>query len=118
MTRRLEPEDLYAIKLVDDPQITPDGQRVAYGVGEIDRTTYDYHRTIWVSDTAQSLPRRYTAGDNDTAPRWSPDGRSLVVVRAPAGEAEPKNEHERDRGVGEGPVWVLPADGGAAGQPT
>ena len=85
MTRRLEPEDLYAIKLVDDPQITPDGQRVAYVVVEIDRKTYDYHRTIWVSDTAQSLPRRYTAGDNDT----TPDGRrtaarSCLCVPRPA----------------------------------
>ncbi|TMD19656.1 MAG: S9 family peptidase, partial [Chloroflexi bacterium] len=118
MTRRLEPEDLYAIKLVEDPQITPDGQRVAYVVVEIDRKTYDYHRTIWVSETAQSLPRRYTAGDNDTAPRWSPDGRSLVFVRAPAGEVKPKNEEERDRGVGKGQLWLLPADGGEARQLT
>src|SRR5438309_2361526 len=100
MTRRLEPEDLYAIKLVDDPQITPDGQRVAYVVVEIDRKTYDYHRTIWVSDTGQSLPRRYTAGDNDTAPRWTPDGRSLVLVRARACEVKPTNEEERDHDVG------------------
>ena len=118
MTRRLEPEDLYAIKLVDDPQITPDGQRVAYVVVEIDRKTYEYHRTIWVSDTARNQHRRYTAGDNDTAPRWSPDGRSLVFVRAPAGEVKPKNEEERDRGVGKGQLWLLPADGGEARQLT
>src|SRR6266513_711318 len=118
MTRRLEPEDLYAIKLVDDPQITPDGERVAYVVVEMDRKTYEYHRTIWVSETAQSLPRRYTAGDNDTTPRWSPDGRSLVFVRAPAGEVKPKNEEERDRGVGKGQLWLLPADGGEARQLT
>jgi len=37
MTRGLNAEDLYAIKLVDDPQITPDGERVAYVVVEIDR---------------------------------------------------------------------------------
>ena len=111
MTRRLEPEDLYAIKLVDDPQITPDGQRIAYVVVEIDRKTYEYHRTIWVSDTARNQHRRYTAGDNDTAPRWSPDGSSLVFVRAPAGEVKPKNEEERDRGVGKGQLWLLPADG-------
>src|SRR5438105_7702091 len=118
MTRRLEPEDLYAIKLVDDPQITADGQRVAYVVVEIDRKTYEYHRTIWVSDTAENQPRRYTAGDNDTAPRWSPDGRSLVFVRAPVGEVKPKNEEERDRGAGKGQLWLLPAEGGEARQLT
>src|ERR1700694_2229141 len=118
MPRRLEPEDLYAIKLVDDPQLTPDGERVAYVVVEIDRKAYEYHRTIWVSGTGQNLPRRYTAGDNDTTPRWSPDGRSLAFVRAPAGEVKPKNEEERDRGVGKPQIWLLPADGGEARQLT
>src|SRR6202521_585389 len=84
MTRRLEPDDLYAIKLVEDPQITSDGERVAYVVVEIDRSSYEYHRSIWVAPTATGTPRQYTAGDNDTTPRWSPDGRSLVFVRAPA----------------------------------
>jgi dipeptidyl aminopeptidase/acylaminoacyl peptidase len=118
MTRRLEPQDLYAIKLVDDPQITPDGERIAYVVIEIDRKTYEYHRTIWVTATGQGQPRRYTAGDNDTSPRWSPDGRSLAFVRAPAGEVKPKNEEERDQGVGRPQLWLLPADGGEARQLT
>jgi dipeptidyl aminopeptidase/acylaminoacyl peptidase len=118
MTRRLEPDDLYAIKLVEDPQITPDGERVAYVVVEIDRPSYEYHRSIWVAPTATGTPRRYTAGDNDTTPRWSPDGRSLVFVRAPAGEVKPKNEEERDRGMGKPQLWLLPADGGEARQLT
>lgn len=118
MSRRLEPEDLYAIKLVDDPQLTPDGERIAYVVVEIERKSYEYHRTIWVSNTAQGQPRRYTAGENDTTPRWSPDGRSLAFVRAPAGEVKPKNDEERDRGVGKPQLWLLPADGGEARQLT
>ena len=59
MTRRLEPEDLYGIKLVEDPQITPDGERIAYVVVEIDRKTYEYHRSIWVAATEAGRPRRY-----------------------------------------------------------
>jgi len=118
MTRRLEPDDLYAIKLVDDPQITPDGERIAYVVVEIDRKAYEYHRSIWVTATEAAKPRRYTAGDNDTSPRWSPDGRSLAFVRAPVGEVKPKNEEERDRGLGKPQLWVLPADGGEARQLT
>ena len=118
MTRRLEPEDLYAIKLVEDPQITPDGKRVAYVVVEMDRATYEYHRSIWVAANDSGELRRFTAGDNDTSPRWSPDGRSLAFIRAPAGEVKPKNDDERDRGVGKPQLWLLPADGGEARQLT
>jgi len=118
MTRRLEPQDLYAIKLVEDPQITPDGERIAYLVAEIDRESYEYHRSIWVADVASTELHRYTAGNNDRSPRWSPDGRSLAFVRGPAGEVKPKNKEERDRGVGKAQLWVLPADGGEARQLT
>src|SRR5438105_4964736 len=118
MTRRLEPQDLYAIKLVEDPQITPDGERIAYLVAEIDRESYEYHRSIWVADVASTALHRYTAGNNDRSPRWSPDGRSLAFVRGPAGEVKPKNKEERDRGVGKAQLWVLPADGGEARQLT
>ena len=119
MTRRLEPQDLYAIKLVEDPQITPEGERIAYVVAEIDRESYEYHRSIWVADAAGDRePRRYTAGDNDSSPRWSADGRMLAFVRGPVGEVKPKNKEERDRGVGKPQLWVLPADGGEARQLT
>jgi len=118
MSRRLEPQDLYAIKLVEDPQIAPDGERIAYVKAEIDRQTYDYHRSIWVITVGGTQGRRYTAGDNDTTPRWSPDGRSLAFLRAPAGEVKPKNEDERDRGIAKAQLWVLPADGGEARQLT
>jgi dipeptidyl aminopeptidase/acylaminoacyl peptidase len=118
MTRGLKAEDLYAIKLVDDPQITPDGERVAYVVVEIDRPTYEYHRSIWVVPSPGGTPRRYTAGDNDSTPRWSLDGRSLAFVRSPVGEVKPKNKSERDRGVGKPQIWVLQADGGEARQLT
>src|SRR5438034_437269 len=117
MSRRLEPQDLYAIQLVEDPQITPDGEQIAYVQAEIDRTTYEYHRNIWVTSASGTPGRRFTADDNDTTPRWSPDGQSLAFLRRAAGEVKPKNEDERGHGVGKAQLWVLPADGSPAFSP-
>jgi dipeptidyl aminopeptidase/acylaminoacyl peptidase len=114
MPRTFEPEDLYAIRLVEDPQVSSDGTRIAYVVMEIDRPTFEYRRAIWVVPVTGGEPRRYTAGAQDRSPRWSPDGRQLAFVRAPAGEVKPKNKEERDRGTGKGQIWVMPADGGEA----
>ncbi len=118
MTRPLEPEDLYAIKLAEDPRISPDGSRVAYVVLEVDRARYEYRRSIWMAPTVGGEARRYTMGPSDTSPRWSPDGRKLAFVRAPAGEVKPKNHEERARGVGKPQLWALAADGGEAHQLT
>jgi len=114
MSRQLTLDDLYAIKLAEDPQISPDGRQVAFVVMEIDRPTYEYGRSIFVVPVAGGTPRRYTAGPNDTAPRWSPDGQSLAFVRAPAGELKPKNADQRAQGVGKPQVFVLATAGGEA----
>ncbi len=118
MTRPLTPDDLYQIKVTSDPQIAPDGSQVAYVVAEMDRESYEYRRAIWVAPTAGGEPRRFTSGPNDTQPRWSPDGRALAFVRAPAGEVKPRTAAERDRGVGKPQLWVLPTDCGEARQLT
>ncbi len=118
MTRALTPDDLHALKLAEDPQIAPDGQHVAYVVVGIDRPTYEYRRAIWVAPASGGEARAFTSGPNDSSPRWSPDSRYIAFVRAPAGKVEPKNQAERERGVGKPQVWVLPADGGEARQLT
>src|SRR5437762_9337211 len=72
MSRRLEPQDLYAIQLVEDPQITPDGEQIAYGKAEIDRNTYEYHRSIWVTSASGTPGRRFSAGDTTRRPAGRP----------------------------------------------
>jgi dipeptidyl aminopeptidase/acylaminoacyl peptidase len=118
MSRLLTPEDLYAVKLADDPRISPDGERIAYVQVTMDRDSYEYRRTIWVAPVNGGEAQQFTSGPNDTAPRWSPDGKQLAFVRGPAAEVKPANEQERDRGKGKPQLWVMPAFGGEARQLT
>src|SRR5919202_3496695 len=116
MARPLQPEDLYRIRLVEDPQIASDGRRIAYVVMSVDRESYEYRRQIFVVPAEGGEARSFSAGPKDSTPRWSPDGSRITFVRAPSGEPKPKDDAERERGVGKPQVWILPADGGEARQ--
>lgn len=85
--RAYQIEDLVRFKNVSDPQISPDGSRVAYTVREIDPDADGYRSSIWLASTSGGDARRFTnGGTNESQPRWSPDGRSLVFISDRAGE--------------------------------
>ncbi|MDI3340033.1 MAG: S9 family peptidase [Sphaerobacter sp.] len=98
MPRPIEIEDLARIRYLGDPQIAPDGQRVAYVVTEVDLEEKCYRSAIWVATADGSERVRFTAGQRkDTSPRWSPDGRRLAFLS------------DRD---GTTQLYVMPSDGG------
>lgn len=71
--------------LADDmqwPTLSPDGKLLAYWAEAPDREL-----TTWIAPLDGSPPRRVTSPDVSAAyPRWSPDGRTLVVeVHRPTG---------------------------------
>jgi dipeptidyl aminopeptidase/acylaminoacyl peptidase len=113
------PEDLYALRLVEDPRLSPDGATVVYVQQGMDRASYEYRRSLWLVATDQETPARcFTAGPNDSHPRWSPDGKRVAFLRAPSPGVKPANAAERERGVGQPQIWVIPVDGGEARQVT
>lgn len=75
-------EDIYQIQNVEDPQISPDGQWVAYVHMTIDKFENTYKRNIWLVSTSGGKPSQLTRSGKDTTPRWSPDGRTLAFVSA------------------------------------
>ena len=81
--RPIAETDLLSFVWVADPQIAPDGSRVAFLRVGIDRQKDQYETSIWIADASGREPaRRLTTGPRDTAPRWSADGSRLAFVRA------------------------------------
>src|SRR5579875_868587 len=105
----MRPEDVYALTGVGDPRLSPDGTRVAYVVGSVDREKNAYRNAIWVAAPDGSTgPRQFTSGEkSDSTPRWSPDGRWLAFV---------SNRGDDDKTPGQ--LYVMPADGGEPRQLT
>ncbi len=84
--RPLTADDLFQFAIVSDPQLSPDGARIAYVVTRLDREADDYRAAIWLVPTAGGDPVQISRGTaRDTTPRWSPDGTRIAFVsnRAP-----------------------------------
>ncbi len=82
-------EDLYQLRFVADPQISPDGSQVAYVVSWVDPDDHTRYRSqiLLAAFDGASSPRPLTSGKHrDSAPRWSPDGCSLAFLSDREGE--------------------------------
>src|SRR6266571_4313841 len=88
--RNITEKDLFDFVWVGDPQISPDGMRVAFVRVTVNEKKEGYNTSIWsVSVTGGEEPHQLTKGDHDTAPRWSRDGKFLLFLRATEKDGKP-----------------------------
>ena len=100
--RPLRATDIFRVRDVRDPQISPDGKWVAYTVTIADSARDKNDTDVWmVSWDGKDNVRITSSKDGESAPRWSPDGRYLSFISS------------RDGGKG-GQVWLLDRRGGEA----
>jgi dipeptidyl aminopeptidase/acylaminoacyl peptidase len=82
--RSITEKDIFQFNWIGDPQISPDGTRVAFVKVSVSDKKDGYDTSIWsVSTRGDESPRRLTDGKHDSSPSWSPDGKWLVFVRTP-----------------------------------
>ena len=99
--RPITVDDLFQIREVSDPQLSPDAQSVAYTVKTLLLKEDKSEERIWSVPTAggDAVPMS-AEGVSSSHPRWSPDGKYLAFLSA--------------RNEGKTQVWLLNRSGGEA----
>jgi dipeptidyl aminopeptidase/acylaminoacyl peptidase len=95
---------MVAFDRISEPQVSPDGKRVAFTVSVIDLPANKRRSDLYLVGTDGSGLRRLTTHESgDSSPRWSPDGGSVWFLSSRSGSSQ---------------VWRIAADGGEAEQVT
>ncbi|HPI12070.1 MAG TPA: S9 family peptidase [Catalimonadaceae bacterium] len=75
------PSDVYRLKSVSDPRISPDGNWVAYVVSTPDSAKDKSDSDIWmISRDGKDNIKMTASKESESKPRWSPDGKVLTFL--------------------------------------
>ena len=102
--RPIQIGDLFAMRRIASPALSPDGKWVAYTVTTPDLRNNRSSSDIWLSSTDGPSVRRLTTDPAaERNPVWSPDGKSLLFESSRSGENQ---------------LWILSLEGGEPRQLT
>lgn len=101
--RPITHEDVWLMKRVGEPVVSPDGRSIVFSMTEPDYDPAKQSTDLWLVPAGGSeSPRRLTfTKAPETAPAWSPDGTRLAFATRREGDDAPQ-------------IYVLPLGGGEA----
>jgi dipeptidyl aminopeptidase/acylaminoacyl peptidase len=100
--RALQLDDMFAMKRVAAPAVSPDGKWVAYNVTTPDLAANKNFTDLWISPVDGGAPRRLTThAAFDGNPVWSPDGKWIAFESTRSGTSQ---------------LWLISPEGGEARQ--
>ncbi len=100
--RPLTPQDLWSVKRLAAPALSPEGRTVAFSVQEWSVEKNKSTTSLWLVDTSGGKPRRLTTAQaSDGPPVWSPDGSRLAFASKRGDDENPS-------------LYIIPVNGGEA----
>ena len=92
-------DDLIKLHRISAPEISRDGKWVAYTIATPDMDANRNASNIWIMSTAGGNAVQLTQSGKDSAPAWSPDGKTLAFLSSREGSSQ---------------IYVLSMEGGEA----
>ncbi|WP_420148755.1 S9 family peptidase [Spirosoma sp.] len=100
--RPLTTKDLYRLQTVSDPQVSPDGKWISYGLSSVDTTKDKRNSDLWMVSWDGKETIQLTNGpDSESRARFSPDGKYVSFVSSRQGATKTQ-------------IWLMDRRGGEA----
>ncbi|MEQ8190049.1 MAG: S9 family peptidase [Candidatus Eremiobacterota bacterium] len=99
--RNITIDDMFRFKLINSPEISPDGEKIVFTYKWTDLKENTYYSNLYMAYLKTDRVFRFTYGNhNDLYPLWSPDGKHILF--------------RTDRDKEKKGLWIIPCDGGEA----
>jgi len=100
--KQINPSDVYKMRSVSDPQVSPDSKWVAYVLSSTDSLKNKSDSDIWmISWDGKETLKMAASKEAESSPRWSPDGKYLSFLSS-------RYETKKSQ------IWLMDRRGGEA----